>query len=282
MLAGLLASLGFAGGVLIDKFELSKRHIKLSLYLPLLFLFLCALTGILLLVLPIELFPAEALESTYLWAFLLMLALAFGWNVFYYRALAKETVQEFDLLLLTEPLVTIVLASVFFSGERHPIVLILALIAAICLIFTHMHRRKVRFDTYARGLMLSILLMSLEVLVIRVLLEVYHPISLYFIRTLLIFLGYALAYKPQFSSMKLRDVGGIFLTALFGVLQMVSRFFGYRDGGVVITTLILLLGPLIVEIISLSILKEKLNYKSGLAFAVIFLCVLYASIVAGS
>jgi len=278
MVAGVLAAFGFAGGVLIDKFELSKRHLPLGTYLTLLFLLLAFLSGVFLVIVPGQMvIPTHGYSVSMIGAFVTMIALAIGWNIFYYRGLKKEKVQEFDLILMTEPLVTIMLASAFFPAERKVTILMAALLAALALMFAHMHHRRLTIDTYARGLLIAVLLMSLEVLVIRTLLRSFTPGMLYFLRTTLLFVTFYFLYKPRFRSIKLADFGIVFVTALFGVLQMLARFFGYSTGGVVVTTLFLLLGPVLVEAASLAVLHESLKPKTGFAFAVIFACVAYVS-----
>ncbi len=280
MLAGVLASLGYAGGVLIDKYELSKRHFPLRLYLPLLFAMLAFVTGVIMVLKPSTISISEdAGQGSYVVAFIAMIALATTWNIYYYRGLKRETVQQFDLILLIEPLATVAMASIFFVQERNAVRLLLALIAAIMLIIAHVRRSRVVFNTFARGLLIAVFLISLEVLVIRVLLDVYSPVLLYFLRTLALTVAFLGIYRPSFKHLSLADFSITFVVALFGVLQMVSRFFGYAFGGVVLTTLLLLLGPVIVESISLFFLKERMTHKTALAFMVIILCVYYASII---
>ncbi len=280
MLAGILASLGYAGGVLIDKYELSRRHFPLSTYLPLLFAMLAFVTGVIMVAVPSTIsFTSSAGNGRYVLAFLVMIALATAWNIFYYRGLKRETVQEFDLILLVEPLATVALASIFFVQERNAIRLLLALIAAIMLLVAHMRRRRLMLDSFARGLLIAVFLMSLEVLVIRILLDVYSPVLLYFLRTLALSAVFFLIYRPPLQHLRKADLAIILVVALFGVLQMVARFFGYAAGGVVLTTLLLLLGPVLVESVSLFFLKERMTHKTALAFMVILLCVYYASVI---
>lgn len=279
--AGLLAALGFVGGVLIDKFELSKRRLAMQLFLPALFVSLAGCTFVLALVAP-STFSVSPGAGTlhYLVPFAAMIALAVAWNMFYYQALAKETVQEFDLILLTEPLVTIVLASAFFPQERNALLLLLALIAAVALIVAHMHHRKIRFDRYASGLLVAVFLISLEVLMIRILLQVYSPVALYLFRTCVLAGIFMAMYHPRITRARFGDLRIVAYSAGFGVLQMVARFFGYAGGGVVLTTLILLLGPVIVEVVGVAVLRERLKSRSAVAFGVICICVTFASIIA--
>jgi len=275
MVSGLLAVLGFAGGVLTSKFELSKRKVPISVHAPLLFLLLCFVTGMIMIATGQKvMLPDVVFGPSYIIAFIIMICVAVAWNVFYYQALSKENIQEFDLIIVTEPLVTIALAGVYLSSERNPTVLLLALIAAIALIFAHMRHHKVRIDRYAKELIVAVFLMGVEVLIIKYLLGAFSPISLYFWRTLFVFGALYAMYRPDFKKVALRDFTIIFIDALFGVLQMVARYYGYNIGGVVVTTLALLLGPVIVEVYSLSVMKEKVSSKSVLAFVVVCLCVL--------
>ncbi len=280
MLSGLLASLGFAGGVLIDKFELSKRRMPMRQFLPTLFVTLAVFTGLVIVMIPSTFhIGVAALSLRYLFAFAAMILLAFGWNIYYYIGLAKEAVAEFDLILLTEPLVTIVLASIFFVNERNPIILILALIAALALIIAHLRHRKIRLDHAASGLLISVLLMSLEVLVIRILLDAYSPVALYFMRVTVLAVIFCIKFKPRISMSALPDMRVVAVSGAFGALQMLARYVGYSSAGIVVTTLALLLGPVLVEMISVLILREKVTLKSATAFLVILLSVAYASFI---
>lgn len=278
MLAGVIAAFGFAIGVLIDKFALSRRRIAIRELVPALFLLLALLTALAVSVVPDHRFLYAAMFSpSNITAFLVMVALAVTWNILYFRALAKETVQEFDLILMLEPLATIFLASVFLQAERNWVIIAISFVAALALVYAHLKRQHIVFDTYARGLILAVILMGLEVLVLSLLLRTYTPLTLYFWRTLAVFLATTALYRPRFSRLKAGDLGIVLITAVFGVIQMVARYYGYAGSGVILTTLALLLGPLMVEIASVLLLKEKIKPKSTLAFAVILLCVVYAN-----
>lgn len=277
MISGLLAALGFVGVVLLSKYELAKRKMPISIFAPMAFLAICFLTGILMLATGQKMILDGAVFSfNYVIAFILLIVIAVLWNIFYFQSLLKEKIQEFDLIIMTEPLITIALAGILFSSERNATVFLLALIAAIALIFAHMHHHKLRIDHYAKELIIAVVLMSIEVMFIRYLLNIFSPITLYFWRTLFVFGVMYAIYRPDFGKVKLKDFAVVSLVGVFAILEMVSRYVGYDNGGIVITTLALLLGPVVVEIVSIYYLKEKASYKSIFAFAVVCICVLIA------
>lgn len=279
MISGFIAVVGFAGEVLLNKYELSRRRLPISIFLPASFLLLCFMTGVIMMVFKdASTVSPLALTWPYILAFAAMVILACVWNVMYCQALSKETIQEFDLIIMTEPLVTIALAGLLFNAERNAIVFLLALIAAIVLILAHVRRKRLKFTHYAKELIIAIFMMSLEVVIIRQLLSVYSPISLYFWRTFAVFAIFFWLFRPDFTKIKITDFGALGLVGAFGVMQMIARFYGYEIGGVVLTTLILLLGPVLVELVSIMLLREKVSLRIAAAFVVILVCIGYAGL----
>jgi drug/metabolite transporter (DMT)-like permease len=65
------------------------------------------------------------------------------------------------------------------------------------------------------------------------------------------------------------------LSAMFGVVQMVLKFYGFKNLGIIETTMILILGPFLVYMASSVFFKEKF-YKRDVAAAIVaILCILY-------
>lgn len=279
MISGLIASFGFAGCVLVDKYILSRRKIPQRLYIPVLFMMLCLFTGIIMTIAGIPIFSSIDLQPIYIVAFIGMITLAVAWNIYYYQAIAKETVQEFDLIMALKPLFTVLLAWIFFQTERSMVVFGLSLLASMAVAFAHHHHHRFYIDKYIQHLILAVLLMALEALLIRVLLEAFTPFGVYFLRTLFIFAAMHFIYKPDYKSIDKKDFNPIFLAALFGIMLMVASYYGYQNQGVVVTTLIMLLGPLIVEVYSVAILKEKTDLQKVISFSAVMVCVTLAEII---
>src|SRR3990167_7934392 len=100
-----IAAIAQAGGIIVDKIVLTRRRMEIHVFIPLLFLFLFILTGLLM---PhLGKINYEIFQPYYLVIFLLMIGAAIIWNVFYYQGVQKEKVQEFELIIMFQPLLTI-------------------------------------------------------------------------------------------------------------------------------------------------------------------------------
>jgi drug/metabolite transporter (DMT)-like permease len=87
-------------------------------------------------------------------------------------------------------------------------------------------------------------------------------------------------YKPRLKSTPLNMVGLTALSSLFGVIQMVLKYYGFRDLGVIETTMVLLLGPFMVYAFSYFYFHERSMYKKDLTCAVVVIaCIIYSTLV---
>ena len=244
--------------------------------MPILFLFLFLLTAIL--------FPffgkisIDILSWRYIILFSAMIATAIIWNIYYYRGLQAEKVQEFELIVMFQPLLTILLATIFLKGERNIHIEIAAFIAAVCLIVAHINKNHLTLSRGATQLVLAVVFMSVELIIIDVLLKVLSPVALYTIRTGILLIFFYLYMRPQISRVADSNIWLIFLTSAFGVAQMVSKFYGFEKYGVIYTSLILILAPILIYIISSIWLHEKLKPRMIISALVIIGCIVYATI----
>ena len=271
-----LSALGSAAGVIIDKIALARKKIPLDIFQTFLFLFLCFFTAIFVPFLG-QINFSLAFSNTYLLIFVMMIATAVVWNIFYYKDLQKETLNEFELIITLTPLMTTFLAGLFLEEERNWTVIQAAVVASLALIFAHLRRRHLAFSQYSLGLIICIFLMSLEMIFIKLLLNVYPPASLYFFRTLIIFIFFLIFFRPKISKVNLKGYGLIIASAAAGVMQMVLKFYGFSEFGIVYTTLILTLSPILVYFASFFIFKEKLAKRTIVAAIIILACIVWAS-----
>jgi drug/metabolite transporter (DMT)-like permease len=135
-------------------------------------------------------------------------------------------------------------------------------------------------------------LYPLEAVLVKELLFLYSPLALYMVRTLGIFIVLFIWYlflapyikgEPRltFSNWQAKNYKLCFVIALLAVLQMVFTYYGYKHFGVVFTTIVLTLGPILTYIADVIILKERLKKRIVLAAIVILACVAYANIALG-
>jgi len=276
MLESIIASIGYAGGIIADKLILSKYKVPVMRFIPLLFVWLAIITAVFL---PkyggfeINLIS----DYRYILLFLLMIVLALAWNIFFYKGIQKEEIHEFELIMLLSPLVTVLLAEIFLPAERNLSTFIAAIIASGALILTRFHHHHVKVGKVAWLTILAMILMSFESIVIKHLLDVFSPVTLYFIRTSVLAFAFIILYKPKLMVMKKEAYALTIISAIFGVMQMVLKFYGFRELGVIETTLILVLGPFLVYFFSASFFKEKLYKRDIFAALVVVACVLYVT-----
>ncbi len=278
MFTVLLSSLASAGSILLDKFVLGKRKMKVADYIPLLFVFLFLVTFV---TLPwtASINTALAFDQMYIFYFILMILLAIIWNIFYYQGLQKEKIIEFEMILLLTPLATVILAALFFPEEFSLPVFGASIVACLALLFSHLHRRHLQFDKYAIHLLLAVILIAMESMVLKELLRVYSPATLYAARTAVLALFFMMYYRPKVEHIDDNNFRLVFATAALGAFGMVTKFYGFQQIGVMFTTLILLVSPIIVSWFDSKINGTPVKRRTVVAFIVILLCVIYATLV---
>ena len=276
MLEAIIASLGYASGVIADKIIISKYRVPLWRFAPLLFVWLCVITAIFM---PIwgHISMEKMLTAKYLAIFFGMIVIAVVWNIYYYRGIQKEEVHEFELIMMLSPLITIAFAEIFLPSERSLPVFIAAVVASAALIATRFRRHHFKISKTTWQTILAMVLMSAESILIKNLLAVMSPVTLYFLRTGVIAVVFLIMYRPKLFQMPKEAYGLIIISAIAGVVQMVLKFYGFQSLGVVETTLILVLGPFLVYFFSTYYFKEKMHKRDLFAAAVVVGCILYVT-----
>ncbi len=262
--------------LLLQKYILSYQKVNYKDYIVFAFVFLFAISALF--------FPKfgwikpEAATSFYILIGIFMILAATFWNILLCQALQKEKMIEFELIQMLQPLLTIFLGSLIFASERSVYILPAAFFAAIALIIAHIRRHHIYFNKYAKYLLLAVVLMSVEMIFIKILLTVYSPLALYVVRTFLVLIVMWAILRPSFGSINLKKGLIIIGTTALAVLQMVLYYFAINKEGLVFTTLILILTPILVYLYSIFISKEKLSFKTGFSFIIIILCIIFASL----
>lgn len=278
MFSAILASIGYAGGVVVDKIILSLNRISTRIFIPLLFAFLA---GITLIFVPfLGKLDFSKLTLWYAALFIAMLVVAVIWNIYYYEGLQKENLHEFELIMLFSPIATIIFAEAFLPSERNLGVFIAGLVASAAFLFSRLKSHHLAISKTAKGTILAMVLISFESVLIRLLLDVFSPVILYFLRTLVITAVFYIMYKPKLSTVPAKMIWATALSASFGVLQMVLKYYGFKSLGVIETTMILLLGPFLVYTFSYFYFQERFHYKKDIYCAiVVVLCILYTTLI---
>ncbi|MFA5927053.1 MAG: DMT family transporter [Patescibacteria group bacterium] len=274
MLEALIASIGYSGGIIADKIILSRHRIPVMRFIPLLFIWLAVITGLFL-----AKWGSVNTDTLYspanLVLFVLMILAAVAWNILYYRGVQKENLAEFELIMLLTPLATIIFAGIFLPAERNASAFAAGLIASLALVASRFRRHHVRLSRVAKQSMLAMIFMSLESIFIKELLEVFSPVALYFVRTTVLAVVFLLLYRPKLLAFSPTAFALTIISAVFGVVQMVLKFYGFQNVGIVETTMILLLGPFFVYIFSYFYFHERLYKRDVAALAAIVVSILY-------
>lgn len=278
MIAALLSSIGYAGSVIADKTILAIFRLPIKIYIPLTFTVLAIFS---LIFLPFFGFvDFGRINFIYIVLFLVMIVIAIIWNIFYYQSLQKENLHEFELIMLLSPLATIIFAEIFLPSERNLGVTIVALLASTTFVLSRLRGHHIVLSKTAKKTILAMLLMSFESILFKELLVVFSPVALYFARTALIAVVFLFVYRPSFGQVHLRPMLFTLASASFAFINMVLKLYGFEKLGVIETTMILLLGPLLVYAFSYYYFRERRYYKYDIACAiVVILCIIYTAVI---
>ena len=163
----------------------------------------------------------------------------------------------------------------FLPSEREWGVFIPGIIATFALLATRFRKHHIKIGQTAWRTIVAMLLMSFESILIKELLGVFSPVTLYFARTLVIAIIFFILYRPKLLSMPRNAFALTILSAVFGVVQMVLKFYGFQSLGVIETTMILILGPFLVYLASAFFFRERLFKRDVFAATVVVMCILY-------
>jgi drug/metabolite transporter (DMT)-like permease len=85
-------------------------------------------------------------------------------------------------------------------------------------------------------------------------------------------------YRPRFRQISAPHWGIIILSGAIGALLMVTRFYAFESLGIIHTTIIAVLAPIIVFLASWEILHERIKTRVLFASIVILIAVTLASL----
>jgi len=275
----IIGALALAGGTILEKIVLIKRKIDIKLYQTSSFL------AIALVMLPLLYFfwgvDSNALETRNILIFGLVVVFSIAANLFTFYSMKWEKVTVLEPAKILEPLFVIILAiifSFFFEGlyDRNVQVVIPALIASVALIFSHIRKHHLDFNRYFIAAIFGSFFFALELVVSRLVLDFYSPISFYFLRCLFIFIISLAIFRPKFNKLDKIVKKEILVVAILWVVYRLMIYYGYISLGVIFTTLMIMLGPVFVYIFAWKFLKEKIDWRNIVAAVIIVGSALYA------
>ena len=276
----IIGAAALATGTILEKFILKKKKINITLYQTAGFL------AIVLSMLPFIYFywkiDPSALLTKNLIIFGLVIIISIIANLLVFYSMKWEKISNLEPARVLEPLFTIILAlifGIFISSELYKSklnIFIPALIAALALIFSHIKKHHLTFNKYFIAAVIGSFFFSLELVISRLILDFYSPITFYFLRSLAIFLISLIIFRPNLKPLDKKTSGMIFLTGAIWTVFRIIMYYGYIKIGIVFTTLLIMLSPILIYIFAYKFLKEKLDWRNILASLVIVGCVIYA------
>jgi drug/metabolite transporter (DMT)-like permease len=276
----IIGALALASGTILQRVVLKKSKVGIKTYQVAEFL------AIVLIMLPFIYFfwklePA-ALELKNILIFSSVIVLSIIANLFVFFSMKWEKVSNLEPAKILEPLFVILLAIIFsfIFGEtlydRNLKILVPALIAGGALVFSHIKRHHISFNKYFIAAIAGSFFFASELVVTRLILDFYSPISFYFLRCSAILLISFLIFRPNLSKLTKKSKFQIIITGIIWVIFRVIVYYGYITYGVIFTTLIIMLGPIFIYIFAYKFLNEKPNWKNISAAAIIVASVVYA------
>jgi drug/metabolite transporter (DMT)-like permease len=200
-------------------------------------------------------------------------------NLLIFYSLKRENITEFEPIWLMQPLFTVLLAIFMFPTERNWIIVGLALIASLTLIFAHVKKHHLRLDKYIFAALIGSFLFALELVISKPLLEFYSPFTFYFIRCFFIFVITLLLFRPSMKILKGKTVGMIVLVGIMWFVYRAIIYWGYESLGIIYTTILFILSPVLMLIFAVIFLKEKPTARQIIANGIILVCVLLAVLI---
>lgn len=265
----ILAAVLQAASLTVDKTVLSIRHVTYKVYTGVSFPLLLVIDLVVMAVARPSFNPAAFVNSNLLFL-LLSAAIAIGTNLIFYRALKDDTLGEIQTWNLLAALPMILLASLIFANERQPIVIVGALIACTAVAWSHWQRHHFRIAKKTLPyLFWAMAIFPFGSLLNKELLMVWNPIALELTRDAAV----AVVLGPLFWRQSIKVSGKAFyfllLTNLLSAAAFILQGFSVQMSGVIFTGMVYSLQPLLAYFSSVFILKEKFQWKKGMAFIVV-------------
>ncbi len=279
-----LGALSLACGTILERFILRQKQTNVNLHHCLEFL------AITLVMLPFIYFfwqvSPEALELKNFLIFGLVIIFALIANLFMFYSIKGDKISNLEPARVSEPIFLVLLVlifSLFFDSnlyEKNHQVIYPALIAGSAIIFSHIKKHHLSFNKYFIAATLGSLFFALELVVSRLILDYYSPFSFYFVRCSSLFLIGIIALRPKLEGLKKLDRSvyrGMFGLGLIWVLYRIIVYYGYIHLGMISTTLVFMISPVLIYLFAWKFLKEKPTWRNIIASIIIICCVIYGT-----
>lgn len=279
MLQAFIAAIFGGSADVVNKVLLGKMKLGIKNYLPFVF---CLLSIISFFLIPLNFSfdKSQAFSVVNITIFIIMIISAAVWNVMLAKSMETEPLHEYEVIILISPLMTVILAAIFLPSERSPIIFFAGMLASVVLVISRFRKDHFVVSRAAKRTLLAVLFIAIEAVCLKILLNFYSPPFLYFLRVIILTIIFLMIYEPDFKLLKNFNLTKILIiTSLFGTGVMVLKYYAFQRIGLVPTTIILLLAPVITYIASYFYFNEKRNFDRDLICAVVITaCIIFSLI----
>jgi len=210
----------------------------------------------------------------YIVLFIVLITIGVILNILFFTAFSKKKLCEVEPIMLLSTPMTIVLAMIIFPGERSLVLLVISAIAITALLVSRFEKKHLDFDKYSWMIIGFDILCAVEATIIKDLLVVMNATSLYFFRVAFIAIILFLVFrKVKINKVNKKELVQTFVNSGFISIEHVAKFFAIGMIGIVNSSLIILLGPILVLVFSKIFLKEKISLRRGIGDSIVVMCI---------
>ncbi|MFT4304397.1 MAG: DMT family transporter [Candidatus Woesearchaeota archaeon] len=268
MISGILATITASSELLITKLLLRSGKSKTEKYVLLHFIFAT------LIMLPGAFFifsiDKKIITTYYISVFIILLISAAIYNVFYFKSVRRIPIEHSQPIILTSWVFTILLS--YFYASQNTYKVILALIACFAVIIASFTKITTPSRKYEIILLISAFFIGIYNLSSRILLDIMSPFTLYFLRTLLLLPFFIVIFKFKKEDITISHMR-IAIISFLSILAQVTTFWAYQSIGLVLTSLLMNLAPLITLFGARVLLKETVKPKYIIATIIVVICI---------
>jgi drug/metabolite transporter (DMT)-like permease len=275
----IIAAVLQASSFTLDKVVLSAKRVTFRTYtgvsFPLIFLITL---GIFFIFKPPLSF--DLLAGNLWWLLGLSIIFSIITNLIFYRALDNDRLGEIQTIDLLGDLPVIIFAALIFTDERNVAVIFPALLAFSAIIWSHWEHNHFKIAKRTLPFLIWVLAIApFGAAISKTLLAAWNPISLELVRSGAVALILGSLFWRQIKSVSSRAFLLLLITNLFTSIAWILFYFGYQRLGVVHTTLLFFLQPMLVYLSSLVFLREPFHRKKFIAFLIVLAAIVTVQII---
>jgi len=225
----ILGAIALASGTIFQRKILKNKNISVKKYFVMEFL------AIVLVMLPFIYFfwrvDSEALQLKNIFLFSLVIIASIIANIFTFKSMKWEKINNLEPAKVLEPLFVILLAiifSFFFSGfDRNLKIIIPAILSVAALVFSHIKKHHLNFNKYFIFAIIGSLFFALELVISKLILKFYDPITFYFLRCFFVLIIGLAIFQPSLKGINTKTKFHMLIIGAIWAIFRVITYWGY-------------------------------------------------------